>query len=528
MQSALGKQQNVFRKMANESESCVKASYVLSQMIAHKSKPFTDGYFLKECMIKAAEIVCPDKVKVFQQITLSPNTVVSRVTDIADNLRELLQIKAQDFQVYSIAIDESTDVQSVAQLSVFVRGCDSNLCVTEELLELIPMHDTTTGDDIFSKLMEVLDKYNLPLSKLTCLVTDGARAMTGRSQGVLGKLLKTLSETERERKFVHFHCLIHQEVLCAKVMNMEHVLKPVTKTVNFIRAQGLNHRQFSKLLDDLGIDFDLPYFTEVRWLSCSKVLKRFFQIREEIILFMEMKGKDPSFLRDQQWLRDLEFLADITAHLSELNLKQQGKNQLVTTMYDAVRAFQAKLCLWEKQLSTGNLAHFTMSREISSAQSISPHAFKCYASKITSLIHEFNDRFQDFKSCEKDFALFTGPFSYDAGEVCETMQMELIEMQCDSALKDKFNETGVPECYNYLSDRFPNFKKFVSRHLSMFGSTYLCEQLFSLMQSNKTATRSRITDEHLSSVMKVVSAKGVKPDWDGIVARKRWQISGQS
>ncbi|UYV61567.1 GTF2IRD2B [Cordylochernes scorpioides] len=33
--------------------------------------------------------------------------------------------------------------------------------------------------------------------------------------------------------------------------------------------------------------------------------------------------------------------------------------------------------------------------------------------------------------------------------------------------------------------------------MSMFGSTYRCEQLFSLMKGNKSPIRSRITDVHL-------------------------------
>ncbi|UYV77720.1 hypothetical protein LAZ67_15002046, partial [Cordylochernes scorpioides] len=53
------KQQFMFTKVSQESEAAVRASYVLSEMIAKHSKPFTEGDFIKECLIKAAEIVCP-------------------------------------------------------------------------------------------------------------------------------------------------------------------------------------------------------------------------------------------------------------------------------------------------------------------------------------------------------------------------------------------------------------------------------------------------------------------------------------
>ncbi|UYV84972.1 hypothetical protein LAZ67_X004156 [Cordylochernes scorpioides] len=87
------KQQFMFTKVSQESEAAVHASYVLSEMIAKHSKPFTEGDFIKECLIKAAEIVCPGSVKTFQAISLSRNTVVERVTDMARNLNDQIKEK---------------------------------------------------------------------------------------------------------------------------------------------------------------------------------------------------------------------------------------------------------------------------------------------------------------------------------------------------------------------------------------------------------------------------------------------------
>jgi len=55
---------------------------------------------------------------------------------------------------------------------------------------------------------------------------------------------------------------------------MNHVVDAVTKIVNFIRAKGLNHRQFVALLEENETEpGDISYHCAVRWLSLGKVLK---------------------------------------------------------------------------------------------------------------------------------------------------------------------------------------------------------------------------------------------------------------
>lgn len=297
--------------------------------------------------------------------------------------------------------------------------------------------------------------------------------------------------------------------------------------LNFIRARRLNHRQFTSFLEDIKSEYtDLSYYTEVRWLSSHKVLKRFFELLDEIVIFLEAKNYECSELKDGQWIKDLAFSVDITSHLSQLNLKLQGKNHIVTTLFDNINAFKQKLLLWRKQIEKENLPHFE------SCQSLllkSPGLkFEEYTHQIKLLETEFDRRFSDFKNCELQFRLFTSPLSIDIEIVDENLQIELIEMQCDSLLKQKYTEVGIPEFYTFLlADRFPKVLSFVTRILAMFRSTYLCEQLFSIMKNNKTPERSRLTDQHLSSVFKIISAQDIQLNFDDLLCEKRYQVSSK-
>ncbi|CAM1303933.1 Uncharacterised protein r2_g1383 [Pycnogonum litorale] len=103
-------------------------------------------------------------------------------------------------------------------------------------------------------------------------------------------------------------------------------MQTVVKCVNKIR-KALKHRQFKEFLESLQSEYgDVLYHSKVRWLSRGKTLRRFFDLRDEIKIFMEMKGLEVPELDDPQWLSDLAFLTDITNHLNELNtnLQKQG------------------------------------------------------------------------------------------------------------------------------------------------------------------------------------------------------------
>lgn len=55
-----------------------------------------------------------------------------------------------------------------------------------------------------------------------------------------------------------------------------------------------------------------------------------------------------------------------------------------------------------------------------------------YAADIASLALEFIRRFQDFAVIEKETTLFSSPFSVDPDDAPHQLQLELIDLLCDS------------------------------------------------------------------------------------------------
>lgn len=301
----------------------------------------------------------------------------------------------------------------------------------------------------------------------------------------------------------------------------------VIKTVNFIRARGLNHRQFNCFLEENDITAGLPYHNDVRWLSRGVVLKRFYELLREIQMFMELKDKEVLELKDDKWIQDLAFMVDITGHLDFLNTKMQGRNKLVTELYDSIRTFEMKLQLFERQLKESNLSHFPTLKSLQSTTELPADInTEKYCINISNLKNEFQERFADFKYLEKDISIFQNPFSVNFNEAPDLLQLELIELQCDSVLRNKFSDVDIGTFYQYVGPNYSMIKCLASKIMAMFGSTYVCEQHFSVMNINKTRLRSKLSNEHLNSILKVATAQSLVPNFDELVHSKRCQVSG--
>ena len=139
----------------------------------------------------------------------------------------------------------------------------------EKLIKLMTVSEKTRGQDVIAELKKEFAELGIDMQNIASITTDGVHSMIGKNVGMV-QLLKQ----ELNHSFVEFHCIIHQEALCAKSLkSLQKVVTVVTKIVNYIAAHALNNRQFANLLNSCDNEFSgLLMYNNVRWLSCGNVL----------------------------------------------------------------------------------------------------------------------------------------------------------------------------------------------------------------------------------------------------------------
>lgn len=519
LKSGLLAQQTTFVRQAQLNQASVRASFRVAQLIASCGKPFTEGEFVKKCLNAVVEEVCPEKKDVLNAVSLSASTITRRMEELGGNVYAQLQQKTKEFDFFSLALDESTDVQDTAQLLIFIRGVSANFEMCEELAALQSLKGTTTGEDIFDNVCKTMEKLDLDWAKLASITTDGAPSMVGASRGLIGRLHREMGQRGLAAP-LQVHCLIHQQALCCKVLKWDSVMNVVVSCINVIRANGLKHRQFQQFLSELESAYgDVLYYTEVRWLSRGRVLRRFYELLPEINAFLQSKGKAVPELIDAEWKWHLAFLTDVTEMLNGLNLQLQGQGKLICDMYSHIKAFEVKLALLLEQVKKRNFTHLPTTQNLSADNPAVPFPAENCVEALEKLKAEFSARFRELHVHAKEIRLFQNPFVADIDEALPSYQFELAELQNCDVLKDAFKPNCLMDFYAALpNDTYPNIKKHAMKMCTLFGSTYICEQTFSRMKLLKTPLRSRLTDEHLHQCLRL-AVTSLEPDIQRLISQ---------
>nr|XP_020473185.1 putative ATP-dependent RNA helicase TDRD12 [Monopterus albus] len=187
--------------------------------------------------------------------------------------------------------------------------------------------------------------------------------------------------------------------------------------------------------------------------------------------FLESKGLSYPKLGDLDWLEKFYFMVDMTSHLNTLNKNLHGKGSVALQLLEDVLEFERKMTVFARDVQ----------REISQPD------LEIELAKIA----------------DKD--LWVSKFKSLTADL-----KEVAHQKANLAKQHKWNDIEnlpkpdklVFETWSAIPDTYMNMKKYACGVLSIFGSTYLCEQVFSSMNFIKTKYCSCLTNESLQSCVK--------------------------
>lgn len=507
-------------------DKVVEASYAVALQIAKQKKPHTIGeQLIKPCAQRMVELVLGKEAeRKISVISLSNNTIQRRIAEMSEDIKKQLveEIQIAPFGLFSVQLDESTDVESCAQLLAFVRYVNNGR-IKEEFLFCSALETTTRASDILEIVSQFFETEGLLWKNLCGCCTDGAPAMLGCNSGFQTRVKQLVPEVKG------VHCMIHRQALACKTLpeSLSTILTQVIRIVNYIKGGDLNSRLFKELCEDMEADHKvLLYHTNVRWLSKGNVTARTFKLREEIKIFCEENDKTEfaTWLKDEVWLLNLAYLVDIFGQLNRLNCQMQGRNTNIVKFTDALKAFICKLQLWKRKVTQGNFSMFEClsliiephdKEPVSMPQTVQS-SIKCH---LDSLESEFQRYFPEVSDVE--LSLVRNPFRCSVERVPDELQEELIDLQNDSAAKGAFEDKTIEEFWPTMINSYPKTAKHALRTLLPFVSTYLCESAFSTMVVIKTKQRNRLS---LEDDMRC-ALSNITPNIEHLVKNKKYNPS---
>lgn len=271
--------------------------------------------------------------------------------------------------------------------------------------------------------------------------------------------------------------------------------------MNHIKKSALNSRLFTALCEDLGAEYKtLLFHTEVRWLSKGNMLGRLFELRDEVMQFLENNKQTELYVefRKPGVHVALAYLSDIFESLNTLNLKLQGGESNIIFHRDAIKAFTDKLQLWKRKILACNYSCFPrLFGILEEARFHNDFKDTDTKSKISNHLQHLIDEFERYfpNSCDDKiyYRLATDPFHVDVDVLPDRLQEEVLEIKNDSAAKYDFEKMDKPLFWVKYLTVYPSTAEQALKLYLPFSSTYLCERAFSAVVAIKNKLRSKLS-----------------------------------
>jgi len=153
----------------------------------------------------------------------------------------------------------------------------------------------------------------------------------------------------------------------------------------------------------------------------------------------------------------------------------------------------------------------------------SPVKSEKYTAMLSILINKLENGFQDSWKNHTFLGIFVIPFFSWHNPLPANFQMDCIQLQSDIQLQYLITSLYLTSISPLLPEKYPSLRNHTFFTSLLFGTTYICEELFSRMKYRKSKISSEISDKHLDRSLRM-AATATEPDWWVSITKTKSQI----
>ncbi|PTQ31688.1 hypothetical protein MARPO_0108s0035, partial [Marchantia polymorpha] len=238
---------------------------------------------------------------------------------------------------YSVLLDNSKDIGNEDHCLIFLRYWDGDIWMPRsEFLCAVSLGDKS-AEGMCQMLCAVLNVFDISISKMAAICTDGDSTLIGRYNGLGAKLQKTVGY------LLSVHCASHKTAIAlgdtAKEMEDLQELDVVLKAVhNLFSKSGSRQMQWTRFARRRGVSkLQFPLFNATRWFSRAQCVAALQENLATLILFLKRKSGKKGWKKVADLLKsvtDVTFIcllhsvADVLKPLEEFRKYFEQDNNL--------------------------------------------------------------------------------------------------------------------------------------------------------------------------------------------------------
>ena len=265
---------------------------------------------------------------------------------VAEVIYEDVIQKFKDAVMFTIMVDESTDISVSKQQVIYGRVVDKDFNVQTHFLKNITVTDSKSDAEVLCHhILQYLEEEGLDMSKLYGFGSDGAAVMIGRHSGVATRL-KELSP-----HCINIHCLAHRFNLSTSqasqyVQYLTEVEEALRDLFYYFGGSKSGNRkceleEIQRVLDDPVLVVKIKECHQIRWIAFSQAAETVYKSWSSLVTYFKRHDdkKSKTFLKRLSGYRFLYVqykLMDILPSVAQMSRALQKQDLDAATVSPAL------------------------------------------------------------------------------------------------------------------------------------------------------------------------------------------------